>query len=516
MKPGSFGRCVLLALGLLLAPQAASAQAQFHLMEATIDGIHAELLSGRLTCVKLVQAYLDRIAAYDQKGPSLNALQNINPHALDEAADLDMRMKSTGLTGPLHCIPVVVKDEIDTKDMPTTYGSALFKTFRPQHNATVIDRLEKAGAIILAKGNMGEFASAYSGSAFGDCHNAYDPTRSPSGSSCGPAIAVTANFAAIGIGEDSAGSIRGPAAHGSLVGLRPTLALVSRAGMMPFAPTRDTIGPITRTVRDAAIVLDVIAGYDPADPVTADSYGKLPQSYTSFLVPNGLKGMRFGVFRHPMDKVDTSLPDYKETQAAIDRAVADLKAQGAEIVDNVDLPNFREIYDQAGGGDTYEAEGAMNAFLAAEKDPPVRTVKEIVDSPVVKPKAHNDLKQTLGHSTDEIGWLRELQGKEMVRVAMLRLMADQKLDALIYPTYDLAPAQVPVSTPGSNRRLASMVNFPAIALPGGFFKDGLPIGIEMIGRPFEEGRLLRAAYGYEQATRHRHPPATTPALAGEP
>src|SRR5215212_9426238 len=241
----------------LMGTVAAYAQSRFHLIEATIDDIHAELRAGRLSCVQLVQAYLNRIKAYDQFGPALNAVQNVNSDALMQAAQLDAQ-RNAGATdiGPLHCIPVLLKDQFDTSFMPTTYGSALFKTFVPERNATIVDRLQSAGAIILAKTNMGEFAFAYSGSAFGDCHNAYEPSRSPSGSSCGTGAGVAANFGSVGIGEDTGGSVRGPAAHNNLVGLRPTLQLVSRAGMLPATPTRDTLGPITRTVRDATIVLD--------------------------------------------------------------------------------------------------------------------------------------------------------------------------------------------------------------------------------------------------------------------
>jgi Asp-tRNA(Asn)/Glu-tRNA(Gln) amidotransferase A subunit family amidase len=254
----------------VLAASGVKAQSPFHLMEATIDGIHGELRAGRLTCVQLVQAYLNRIDAYDQAGPTLNAVQNINRNALTQAAQLDEQLKAGAEpAGKLHCIPVLLKDQVDTNFMPTTYGSALFKTFVPERNATIVDKLQAAGAVVHAKTNMGEFAFAYSGSAFGDCHNAYAPDRSPSGSSCGTGAGIAANFGAVGIGEDTGGSVRGPAAHNNLVGLRPTLQLVSRAGMLPATPTRDTLGPITRTVRDAAIVLDVIAGYDPKDPLTA-------------------------------------------------------------------------------------------------------------------------------------------------------------------------------------------------------------------------------------------------------
>jgi amidase len=297
-------------------------------VEATIAGIHAAMRSGALTCTQLVQSYLDRIAAYDQAGPNLNAVQNVNPRALHEAADLDAKFKASSQMAPLHGIPVLLKDQVETDFMPTTYGSAMFKTFVPKRNGTVVDRLRQAGAIILAKTNLGEFAAGASGSAFGDCRNAYNPAYYPSGSSCGTGVGVAANFGTVGIGEDTAGSIRGPASHGSAVGLRPTFGLVSRFGVMPQGPSRDTVGPITRTVRDAAIVLEAIAGYDPKDPVTAASYRHIPGSYTAFLQPNGLSGMRLAVIRQPMDKnTDLDAPNVVEVRAMVDRAVSDLRVR---------------------------------------------------------------------------------------------------------------------------------------------------------------------------------------------
>jgi Asp-tRNA(Asn)/Glu-tRNA(Gln) amidotransferase A subunit family amidase len=497
---------------------AAFAQPRFHLIEATIDGIHAELTAGRLSCVALVQAYIDRIKAYDQSGPALNAIQNINPNALKEAADLDAKLKASGtLVGPLHCIPVLVKDQLDTNFMPTTYGSALFKTFVPEHNATVVERLKAAGAIILAKTNMGEFAFAYSGSAFGDCHNAYDPRRSPSGSSCGTGAGVAANFGTVGIGEDTGGSVRGPAAHNNLVGLRPTLQLVSRAGMFPITPSRDTLGPITRTVRDAAIVLDVIAGYDPKDPITAWSYGQKPATYTSFLVPDGLKGLRVGIIRVPTDSsTDPGKPDYKETQAAITKAVADMRSRGAQVIDPIEITDLKGLVKRAGGGEVYEPETAINAFLAAHPNSPVRSFRELANSPVVNARRREGLQKGVGHTTHEFGNLDEMLARDDLRTAVLRAMADSRLDLLFYATYDHAPATVPTSTPGTNRRLAASLGFPAISVPGGFFADGLPLGLEFLARPFAEGLLIKAAYDYEQTTRHRRPPATVPALPEEP
>ncbi|MBX7118070.1 MAG: amidase, partial [Gemmatimonadaceae bacterium] len=289
-------RLRLIAAGAALLPATLRAQ-QFDVMEATIPSVQAAFEAGTLTCRQLVQAYLDRIAAYDQRGPALNAIQNINPRALAEADSLDAVVRAKRPRGPLHCVPVLIKDQIETKDMPTTYGSALFKDFVPQRDATSVQRLEAAGAIILAKTTMGEFASRYLSSAAGIIHNAYDPRRNPSGSSGGSGAAAAANFGLVALGEDTSGSIRGPAAVHALVGLRPTVPLVSRFGMLPANPTQDTMGPMTRTVADAARVLDVIAGYDPNDPVTAYSVGQVPRTYTAGLRRDALRGMRIGVLR---------------------------------------------------------------------------------------------------------------------------------------------------------------------------------------------------------------------------
>jgi Asp-tRNA(Asn)/Glu-tRNA(Gln) amidotransferase A subunit family amidase len=509
---------VLCVAGVACEQTRTQGDAPFQLVEATIDDIHAELRSGRLSCVQLVQSYLNRIAAYDQRGPTLNAIQNVNPAALQTAAELDASFRDSGeFSGRLHCIPVLVKDQVNTNFMPTTYGSALFKDFVPRENATIIERMRAAGAIILAKTNMGEFARSYSGSAFGDCHNAYDPGRSPSGSSCGTGVGIAANFGAVGIGEDTGGSIRGPAAHGSLVGLRPTLPLVSRAGLMPADPTRDTLGPITRTVRDAAILLDVIAGYDPEDPVTAWSYGRLPETYTSFLDENGLEGMRFGVIRVPMaDTTDTSAPDYAEIQAALTRTAEDLVTQGAEIVDPIEIPDLMEMVEAA--DDRPGGEASIDAYLAQHPNAPVQTLREIVASPLVLERRREQLAEDLGDGTEdedseETDWRIP---REELRLHILQIMADHDLDALIYATYDHAPTEVPISTPGTNRVLSPALGFPALALPGGFFADGLPLGVEFLARPYDEGLLLKAGYAYEQATQHRHPPPLTPALDQEP
>src|SRR5438132_5571693 len=257
---------IVLAVVLLSDAADASAQAQrpsatpagFHLLETTIDDIQTAFQSRRITCRELINLYIKRIEAYDKEGPRLNAVQTINSRALKEAERLDAAYASSGPVGSLHCIPVLLKDQVETSDMPTTYGSVIFKDFVPRRDATITTKMKKAGAIILGKTTMGEIAAGYLGSAFGIDHNPYDPVRSPSGSSSGTGAGITANFATVGIGEDTGGSVRGPAAFNSLVGLRPTVPLVSRFGMMPATPSQDTLGPIARTVKDAALLLDVI------------------------------------------------------------------------------------------------------------------------------------------------------------------------------------------------------------------------------------------------------------------
>jgi amidase len=499
----------------LASPVLAQSANRFDVVEATIDGIHAAMRSGGLSCTQLVQTYLDRIAAYDQAGPKLNAVQNLNPRALQQAADLDAKFKASGGMAPLHCIPVLLKDQVETDFMPTTYGSAMFKTFVPKRNGTVVDRLLRADAIILAKTNLGEFAAGGSGSAFGDCHNAYNPVYHASGSSCGTGVGVAANFGTVGIGEDTAGSLRGPASHGSVVGLRPTLGLVSRFGVMPQGPSRDTIGPIARTVRDAALVLEAIAGYDPKDPVTVASYRRISESYTGFLQPNGLSGMRLAVIRQPMDKgTDTNAPDYKEVRTMVDRAVSDLRARGAEVIDPIEIPNLLQLLEGSGSNpSTYEVEQATNDYLAQHPDAPVRTYKAIVESPLLIEARRKGMIDDLGHLPTEPAFLLQLQTREALRMQLLKVMADNRLDAFVYATFDYAPTRLPIATPGSNRLLSTFLGYPALTVPGGFSSDGLPLGLEFLGLPFAEGTLFKAAYDFEQSTRYRRPSLITPVLS---
>ena len=536
---------------MLCTAPAASAQS-FDVMEATIPSVHAAMRERRLTCRALVQAYLDRIAAYDKAGPALNAIQTVNPRALQEADSLDTVLRAKQPRGPLHCVPVLLKDQIETRDMPTSYGSALFKDFVPKRDATAVQRLERAGAIILAKTTMGEFAQRFVSSAAGVIRNAYDPTRNPSGSSGGSASAAAANFGLVAIGEDTGGSIRGPAAVSSLVGLRPTLPLVSRFGMLPANPTQDTMGPITRTVADAARVLDVIAGYDPSDPVTAYAVGNVPPTYTTALKADALRGARIGVLRIPRDTAGTRRPagdslalrdttlrdttsrnnasrrdstaranaaEFRKVRPLFEKALADLRAQGAVLVDSLTTPTVRG----ASLSNDYETEEATDAYLAQHANAPVKTLKEILLSGGVNPWRARSMMPYVGRSTAEAGYGAVMQSREAMRVAMLKLMADHQLDAVVYATYDAPPTVIAadvLTNPrpvdgyglGDNRSLSPTLAWPAITVPMGFTSDALPAGLEFLGRPWSEPRLFAFAYAYEQATRHRRPPATTPSL----
>ncbi len=535
-----FGRCQLItgfaAIALLLfgtseveaqTPATSHAATRFHLLEATIDEVHAALRSGGITCRGLVDLYLQRIAAYDKSGPRLNAVLTINPRALQEADRLDAAFRASGPVGALHCIPILVKDQLETADMPTTYGSTVFKDFVPHRDATVVSKLKEAGAVIVGKATMGEFASGIVGSASGPIRNAYDPLRHASGSSGGTGSGVAANLATAGIGEDTGGSVRGPAAVSSLVGLKPTVPLVSRYGMLPARPTTDTVGPMARTVRDAAIVLDVIAGYDPNDPITAYAVGHIPTSYTSALTRDGLKGARIGVIRQPMDaKTDPASGDYGKVKAVIDKAIDDLKEFGADVVDSVTIPDVIDRVSKAYVGNVFETESAINDYLAQHVNAPVKTLREILLTGKVVPSRARVLMTSVGKTTDDAGYMHVQRIAENTRQVVLTLMADHKLDALAYATFDHQPVLIagdvmtkPVIDDdrlGNNRQLSSILGFPAMTVPAGFTTDGLPVGIEFMARPFAEATLFRLGYAYEQGTHRRRPPATAPALRGEP
>ena len=327
-------------------------QTSFNLFETSISAIHAAFASGDLTARQLLQWYLDRIEAYDKAGPTINAVITVNAEALVEADALDKRFKADGLVGPLHGIPVVIKDQADVKGMPTTLGSVLFKDLHPNRDATVVTRLKDAGAVILGKSTLGELGGGDThGSLFGSTRNPYALERTVGGSSGGSAACVAANFSTVAVAQEGFASIRRPSTWNSIVGMRPTAGLVSRGNVYAGWPqVAGSLGPMARTVEDLARLLDVMVGYDPLDPVTASGVGHVPGSYATLLTKNGLKGARIGILREPMGyDTEPGSEDFAKITEVFDRAVGELKDAGAEIIDPVVIPNLNELLAKRAG-----------------------------------------------------------------------------------------------------------------------------------------------------------------------
>ncbi|HWG49480.1 MAG TPA: amidase family protein [Candidatus Acidoferrales bacterium] len=464
-----------------------------------------------------MQSYLARISAYDQT-TELNSLILVNPNALKEADQQDQEFKRTHKFRPLQCIAMIVKDNYDTKDLQTTGGSLALKSFVPAQDASMVKKIREAGAIILAKSNMAEWAfSPYVtvSSMGGITRNPYDLDRVPAGSSGGTAAAVAANLGEIGMGTDTGNSIRGPSSHNDLVGIRPTIGLTSRDGIIPLYSGNDVGGPMARSVEDAATLLNVLAGYDPADPVTKLSEGKIPKSYTQFLDKNGLRGVRIGVFRKYIDTPTTD-PQIKELTEA---AIRDLKAQGAAIVDPFVIPDFEKLTENIWCGD-FQAD--LNHYLAQHaQNARYKSLAEIVQSGLYLPYIEGRLKEAIHPKTPEEAQeppcldVYHNPKKIAFRNALLAAMDSAKVDAIIYPTWSNPPRKVGdmKSPAGDNSQILSpQTGFPAITVPMGFTHGSLPAGLTFLGRAFSEGPLIKYAYAYEQATHHRRPPAKFPPL----
>lgn len=509
-----------LVLLCLISPVSGHGQSKaFTVEEATIADIHAAYKAGRLTSHQLVQMYLDRIEAYDKKGPKINSVITVNPKALEEADRLDAAFKASGFVGPLHGIPISVKDMVDVKGMPTTMGSILFKGYYPDNDALVIERLKKAGAIILAKVTLAEFATGDTyGSLFGETRNPYDLERTVGGSSGGSGASVTANFATASVGQEGYSSIRRPSAWNSVVGIRATNGLVAGG-----------LGPIARTVEDAAKLLDFIVGYDPNDKQTAYGVGQVPNgSYTQFLDKNGLKGARIGVLRESMGlQSDPNAADFKETVEIFDKAIQEMKAAGAVIVDPITIPNLNKfLATRAGrpGGDG--GGGGFGGYNGANATAPYKSRAEMESSPEYKEKVFPwaQMRQKIAapgadFQTNDQRYYEYLLARQDLMRSIMVLMADNRLDAIVYRSVEHLPTLIsegikpPYPTMKGTPHLNTFLGeVPAMSVPAGFSKSNLPVGITFQGRPYAEGTLIKLAYAFEQATHHRKPPSTVPPL----
>jgi Asp-tRNA(Asn)/Glu-tRNA(Gln) amidotransferase A subunit family amidase len=492
------------------------ATSAFAVEEATIASIHAAYREGRASAVSVTQAHLDRIAAYDRKGPALAAIIVTNPHALAEAAALDAQLAATGkMVGPLHGIPVLVKDNYDVAGLQTTAGSSALLGWVPAKDSTVARKLRAAGAIVLAKTTMSEWARGgldnINSVLPGFARNPYNTAYATGGSSGGTGAGVAASFGVLGLGSDTWGSIRNPSSNNALAGLRPSWALVSRAGMVGLYDARDTAGPMTRSVADLAALLDVIAGVDAEDPATADAAGHIPVSYQPFLKADGARGKRLGVLRQAFPPAGSD----PEVVALLDRAVADLRRLGAEIVDPFSVPQFAEF--PARPHPHSEVRAALERYLARTGPQFPKTVAEVVKSGKFHPLHEVGLKETAGAlPPDDDPIARKLEADEVrMRQAYLDAMARERIDALILPVASYPPklnGDRNTTPAGATTWIASGLHWPAAVVPMGYTYEDLPSGLQIIGRPWSEPLLIGIAYAYEQATHHRKPPATTPKL----
>lgn len=481
-------------------------------LEATIERLHEAMSAGKLTCEALVRMYLERIERYDQKGPKINAVIQVNPLALERAKALDAAFESEGLTGPLHGIPVLLKDNVDTSFMPTTAGCKALAGVTPDEDGWVVKRLQAAGAVILAKMNLHEFAvwGETVSSVLGQTLNPYDLTRTPGGSSGGTGAGIAADFGVIGIGTDTVNSVRSPASACCLVGFRPTLGLVSRSGIVPYSLTQDTAGPITRTVEDAVKTLDALAGYDPLDPLTALSRGNIPAetTYTAFLKPNGLHGKTIGVLR--------SFFGSEEVHEPVNRVMAEalkvLEAEDARLVE-LDAPLDSGKLISETSVHLYDLKRDLGSYLEGLGDKtPYHSIEALLESGLYDPGIEENLKTAASLSTGSEEYRIRMDQRRRLQDQVLAIMAQHGLDLIVFPHQKRLVVPVGGSQVDRNGVLGAVTGFPSVVVPAGFSEPtdtapiGVPVGMELFARPWCEPVLIEAAYGFEQATRVRKPP----------
>ena len=476
--------------------------------ELTISNIHKAYEEGKFTSEELVTAYLKQIEQFDS---NINAISIVNTKALEIAKELDKEYKETKILRPLHGIPIIIKDNINTKGLPTTAGSIALQNFIPEEDAFIIQKLVESGAIIIAKSNMAEWAFSAKhteSSTKGTTKNAYNTDFVPAGSSGGTAAAVAANFATVGLGTDTGNSIRGPSSHASLVGFRTTLGLISRSAIVPLYLRNDVVGPMCRTVEDATRVLEVMVGIDELDPVTTYSEGKTQTNYQQFLQKDGLKGARIGVLRELSDEASP------EITLLFEQAISDLKLQGAEIINPITIHNFSSLRQNQWCADFRKD---LESYLATYvKNDTIKTLEDVIRIGTNSEFAEVRLKyfsENSGRSTNkEIECLDAYTDSRRIkfREAIENAMDSLDLDAIIYPSWNNRPAKINLFNEeylGDNSQIiAPHTGQPAFTVPMGFSSENLPAGLQFLGRMYDEPTLIKLVYGYEQATKHREKP----------
>lgn len=507
------------------SPQTGVPDDKFPLAELSVAELAAAMQRGEHTSRSLTQLYLSRIAALDRKGPRLGAVLETNPHALDLADELDEERRAKGPRGPLHGIPVLLKDNIDTGDrMPTTAGSLVLAGSHAPRDATLVERLRAAGALLLGKASLSEWANFRSTRSFsgwngiaGQCRNPYALDRSPCGSSSGSGVAVAANLCAVAVGTETDGSIVCPSSTTGIVGIKPTVGLISRAGVIPISASQDTAGPMGRTVADAAVLLAAMVGADPRDPRDpATAAVSTVPDYLKALDPQGLRGARIGVAHRYFGK-------HPGVDALIAAALKVMRDQGAVIVDAVELSDLSELGDREMVVLCYEFKAGLNAYLA-ERGGPVRSLADVIEAN--QRLADRELAffgQEIFERAQRAGTLDDAVYKD-ARAACLRatrtdgidaLMDQHRLDAILAPTNGPAWTVDPISGDhftGGSSSPAAIAGYPSITVPAGQV-HGLPVGLSLFGRAFSETTLIRLAYAYEQASRLRRPPTFPASLA---
>lgn len=492
----------------------------FELIEATIDDVHQAFLGNTLTddgdpltCVELAETYLDRIRQLDTAripeagGRPLNSIIAENPEVLKQAKELDDAFAVRGLTGPMHCVPVILKDLYDTDDFPTTSASVTLEGSQPPDDAFSVKGLRDAGALILAKSSLSEFAywtQSYNSRNF-QVNSPYDTTKDAGGSSNGTGSSIAANLGLVGTGSDTCASIRLPPSNASLVGVRGTVGLVSQDGLVPLSHSMDVGGPMTRTVRDAAIMLDAMAGVDPADVRTLVDDRFQPTSYVDSLKVDGLKGKRLGVLASYGNTNVYGPNPNAEVVRIMEEAVNDMRAQGAIIIDNITLPDFEEVAETLV---PMEFADHLDEYLGSFAAPRANT-EEVFLTGQIHPFINNLVAISLAvRDTSSPAYREMINTRKRMRTYVIAEMDRLNLDALVFPPV-FNPPQIQGNAQGNTCGFGSTTNMPSIVVPAGFTNDQLPlpVGVEFHGRPWQEDKLFELAYSYEQATKHRRPPA---------